>query len=192
MNSDQRSWFLPLLLSLAVAAFLPTALSAQDGDAAPAAAEPDAAAADGDAADADGDDSAMDDRDWTSIAPSEGVTVTTKASNIKSGSSVRVTVENSRGEPIYLMGCRPLQPEWFDAERWQALPGEPCKTEGTAQQFDPGTKDFQVAAAGRNRMLFRATMTYGVGCTPGVPLSAASCRDFATISTGKVQVNPAD
>jgi hypothetical protein len=144
------------------------------------------------------DDSALDEpeellSDWSQTPAIEGVTLSSAESATKADWLVTFTVENSRGEAIYLFGCRPVQGQMFGDDGWVNLPSrEKCKSEGTATKVELGNLEVKVAATGRRSMLFRGSLTYGVGCTDGLPLSTAGCRDFATVVTDKIQVTPAD
>ena len=141
--------------------------------------------------DADGGDSAAEPSiDRSTASAVEGVTLSTSVSSVRSGETITIRLENAREEAMYLFGCRPVQPEWFAQDRWQNLPGEQCKSEGTARKLDPGAAEFKLPVTGRTRMLFRAAVTFGVGCIDNVPLSAAHCRDFGTVVTDTIRVTP--
>ena len=179
---------IPAIFQLFLAVFwlAPGALIAQGEKSAPQEAPTDDDSAAGD------DDSAAPVIDWTAKPANEAVQLHTEAENTKAGSVVDFVVTNERGESIFILGCRPLQPEMFGEERWETVPGERCPGEGIAQEVPTGELKLQLSATGQRHMLFRATLTYGVGCTVGVPLSAAKCRDFATVASPKIRVTPPD
>ena len=103
---------------------------------------------------------------------------------------VHATWQNQTSQSIFLYGCGTVE--------WSRLEGADwvnhgafvmCVWEGTAVEVAAGatyteTESFAPGIAGRYRLSGR----YGVGCTPGLGLSAAGCTTFSTATSNEFVV----
>lgn len=111
----------------------------------------------------------------------DAVTVSTAQQAYAPGDEVTVIVVNNSGGDVFVPGCHPFEVEEFREESYVRLPRDPCRWEGNGQMLPPGQHEFKYTStddeAGR---IFRIALTWGWECREGVPLSRASCADFAS------------
>ncbi|MBJ93338.1 MAG: hypothetical protein CMP23_02560 [Rickettsiales bacterium] len=119
----------------------------------------------------------------------DSVQVDTNRRTYVLGDQVEISLENRRGEDIYLVGCQPYQVERFGEDRYLPLPGEDCVAEGEAQAVSAGETKFVFHPAKEHLDVpLRISVVYGIGCSPKRALSQARCRDFGTVRTPSFRV----
>jgi hypothetical protein len=104
--------------------------------------------------------------------------------------SVHATWQNHTEQSIFLAGCGTVQWSRFDGTVWSdGAPFMVCSWEGVAVEVAAGatfTENESGPPGGAGR--YRLSGRYGVGCTPGVGLTAAGCTAFATVTSNEFVV----
>jgi hypothetical protein len=109
-----------------------------------------------------------------------------------SGEEVAATFTGDVAGGAWIPACRPVQIERFDEvrSRWVAVGTQGCPDSRPAIALQDGAVLKTKVEADRFS-IFRFVLTYGVGCNEGLPLELAGCREFRSVVSGNLSVQPA-
>jgi hypothetical protein len=117
------------------------------------------------------------------------VTVVTDKTSYDPGEQVKVTLTNGTSQSVFLPGCAVYS--WHRKEDGVWVDKGPtiiCSWEGVAVEVKAGGT--LVETTQNKAGTWRLKTEYGVGCTPGLPLSAAGCGAFVMAYSNPFTILP--
>lgn len=121
--------------------------------------------------------------DGASKAAASSVSVELNARSYRPGETIQITLNNQGNAPIFLPGCASYSLERFQDERYTPITVKRCESEQNALMVPKGSRSFELPAPTGERALLRVTVTYGVDCREGIPLSRSGCKRFDAVSS---------
>jgi eight-cysteine-cluster-containing protein len=112
--------------------------------------------------------------------PEPKIKLATDKSGYMVGEAITAELVNGGAESIFVGGCSVLSWEKEENGVWVSKgPSKICVWEGIAAEVKAGTTLTETLSQGQEGT-FRLVAGYGLGCTPGKPLSQAACKSTGT------------
>lgn len=114
-------------------------------------------------------------------------TLDAPAEPVAKGATLALTFRETMPGNVLVDGCAAVELERQDGERWVAEPVPACTTPTPALEIK---SELTLSTVAPSPGTWRARVTWGVSCTPGLPLPMAACGRLGVATSAPFVVNP--